>query len=482
LPLSKLIAALDIELELGDDDALVSGITCDSRNVKPGYLFVAISGSCQDGTKYIDAAVHAGACAIVSHEKIKVNGCPVIKVDEPRKAYSLLCRTFYHRQPKVNVAVTGTNGKTSVVHFTAQLGHLLGIRSASIGTIGVCDGQGESLVDTYSGLTTPPAEELHALLANIEVDQMAFEASSHGLSQYRLHGVDLNAAAFTNFSRDHLDYHKTEQDYFNAKMILFSQILPDSGVAVINADDPKAEEVQSICHAREIRVVTFGESGDDIKIKKSTQHIDKQVVIYSVDNKDYEVDLHLIGKFQASNVACAIGLLLAVGHEVDRVMACVPKLSGVPGRMEKVLGVNTQAPCVVVDYSHTPDALRSALMELRPLTKGTLGVVFGCGGDRDKGKRAMMGSVAHEYADVIIVTDDNPRTEDPAAIRKEILQACPDAVEVADRKQAIAYALGQLSQDDVLLIAGKGHEQYQIIGNQVLAFDDKQAVKEAANG
>lgn len=475
LPLDKLLNGL---IKTKDHPSImITGITSDSRKVKPGFVFFVLRGAKTDGKEFAEAAINAGAIVIICEEDVFLNvpeKIIVIRANNSRLLFAQMAARFYEQQPKHMVAVTGTNGKTSVAFFYAQLCHLLGYKSAAVGTIGIFSGDGKEWPIEHSGLTTPEPEQLHDTLrqlANLGVTYAAMEASSHGLSQYRLHGVKVQAAAFTNLSRDHLDYHKTLEEYFMSKMKLFSQVLPKEGVAVINADSDQAERVIDICQKAGHPIFTFGRKGKEIKILYDNQTICGQEIEIECLGKKYKFDVPVIGSFQISNLMCALGLAIASGLDAVNVIAVLPRITGVPGRMEKLIGSKNKAT-VVVDYAHTPDGLEKALNELKEITVGKLWVVFGCGGDRDKGKRPLMGEIAARLADHVIVTDDNPRTEDAPMIRSEVTASCPHAQNIGDREEAIEKAIRDAAPEDTVLIAGKGHEKYQIIGSDKIPFDD----------
>ena len=373
-------------------------------------------------------------------------------------------------------AVTGTNGKTSTAYFCTQIWQLLGKKSASIGTIGIATGDGLAYGATGS-MTTPDPVKLHEILANLSNDgitNLVMEASSHGLDQCRLYGVNVKAAAFTNITRDHLDYHGTFEKYLAAKLRLFE--IMHEGVAVINADIPKAGQIIQLCEERGHKILSIGKNGSYIILNDAIRTSVGQQISFEIAGKLYNINTRLIGEFQAYNLLTALALVIGCGANTDEAVAALAKVEEVPGRMQGV-GVGGEVARVYVDYAHTPDALEKALDVLRPYAVNKLWVVFGCGGDRDKGKRPQMGEVAARCADVLVVTDDNPRTEDAAVIRKEIIAACPEAKEIADREEAIKYAILNMSEGDVLLIAGKGHEKTQIIGDNKLAFDDVAVAK-----
>ena len=463
----------------------ITGLTADSRQVQPGFLFAALPGSRADGRAYIDEALRRGAVAVLSTPGAvaagtgTAAGTPLAVVEDanPRRGFALLAARFYGRQPQTVAAVTGTNGKTSVVWFLRQIWTALGHAAASLGTLGVV---APSLRQPGS-LTTPDPVSLHrtlAALADEGVQWLAMEASSHGLEQYRLDGVRVTAAAFTNLTRDHLDYHGTMDAYLAAKLRLFTDLVETGGTAVICADDPAAERVRRVAIGHRLAAITYGFAGEDLAIVAALPTAGGQRLALSVFGQPYDVLLPLVGRFQAANALAAAGLAMATGGDADAVMASLSGLQPVSGRLQKVAEVGG-AP-IYVDYAHTPDALAVVLRALRPQASGRLAVVFGCGGDRDAGKRPVMGQIAAELADRVFVTDDNPRSEDPARIRREILAACPDAVEIGDRGEAIATAVTGLAAGDVLLVAGKGHETGQIVGAAILPFDDAEAVRDAA--
>ncbi len=456
----------------------VTGLTADSRKVRPGFVFVAIAGNKADGAAYAIKAAEAGAAAIVGEHRPA--GLPdtvaFVQVANARRALSLAASNFYPRQPAAIAAVTGTSGKTSVAAFTREIWAALGLQAASIGTVGVVAPSGE----VYGSLTTPDPVELHRsldALAGEGVTHLALEASSHGLDQHRLDGVRIAAGAYTNLSRDHLDYHPTMEAYLAAKLRLFSDLIAPGGTAVVNVDDCYAGQVVSAVEKRGLRIMTVGESGTDIKLVGGTIDGFAQLVEIGHAGRIYKVKLPLVGGFQVQNAAIAAGLAIATGSEPARVFAALEKLTGAKGRLE-LAGTHNGAP-IFIDYAHKPDALAKALAALRPYAKRRLVVVFGAGGDRDTGKRPIMGRIASENADRVIVTDDNPRSEDPAAIRAAILAAAPGAVEIGDRAQAIRDGIQDLQPGDVLLIAGKGHETGQIVGGKVLPFSDHEAVATA---
>ncbi len=460
-------------------DTEIRGLSADSRAVAAGYLFAALPGSRADGRAFIDQAVANGAVAVLAPEGTSLKGydSPVALITDanPRRRLAVMAARFYDRQPKTVATVTGTNGKTSVASFTRQIWQHLGHRAASLGTLGLEPPH----PDAPASLTTPDPVELHRCLAALAGDgfeHLVMEASSHGLDQYRLDGVRVTAAAFTNLSRDHLDYHGDMDAYWAAKLRLFSDLLAADGTAVLNADLPVFGELRALCTKRGVRILTYGTAESDLRLMTQEPTTEGQRLRLDILGRAAKVNLPLAGTFQAHNALAALGLAIATGTEPDAALAAIAHLEGVSGRIEPVAGTPAGGQ-VFVDYAHTPDALETVLGALRPHTKGELFVVFGCGGDRDRGKRPMMGDIARRLADRVIVTDDNPRTEDPAAIRREILAAIPNAKEFSDRGEAIASAMAALGPGDVLVIAGKGHESGQIVGDRVLPFNDRDVAR-----
>jgi len=455
----------------------LSGIASDSRKVKLGFLFVAVPGTKADGLAFLPQALAAGAAAVMAERKPDLpESVAFIQTDNVRRALALAAARFFPRQPGTIAAVTGTSGKTSVAAFTRQIWNSLGFAAASVGTVGVVSPKGE----TYGSLTTPDPIELHRTLDQLTgegVTDLALEASSHGLDQHRLDGVRVSAGAFTNLSRDHLDYHPTMEAYLTAKLRLFSDLIAPGGAAVINVDDCYSAKVRDAAEARGLKVLTVGAGGEGIRLVDGVIDGFGQIVVLAHAGREYRIRLPLVGAFQVHNAAVAAGLAIATGAEPAAVFAALEKLQGAKGRLE-LAGTFRSAP-VFVDYAHKPDALQKALEALRPYTRGRLTVVFGCGGDRDAGKRPIMGKIAVENADHVIVTDDNPRSENPAAIRRGILAAARGAEEIGDRGEAIRTAVKRLNDGDVLLIAGKGHETGQIVGDRILPFSDQDAVRAA---
>lgn len=455
----------------------VTGLAVDSRAVKPGDVFFALSGTKADGARFIDQAIVAGAAAIVSGRPAQGDSrAAFVASSNPRRSLALAAAKFYPRQPPVIAAVTGTSGKTSVAAFTRQIWERAGHQAASIGTIGLVS-PGRTV---YGSLTTPDPIALHRSLddlANEGVTHLALEASSHGLDQHRLDGVRITAGAFTNLSRDHMDYHPTVEHYLGAKLRLFSDLVAEGGPAVIAADHEHSEAVIAAARRHRLRIMTVGRNGDAIKLNDAAIEGFAQIIALEHQGRKYKLRLPLVGEFQIENALVAAGLAIGTGDEADKVFAALEKLEGAKGRLELV-GARNGAP-VFVDYAHKPDALAKALEALRPYAKRKLVVVFGAGGDRDAGKRPLMGAIAAQGADTVIVTDDNPRSENPSAIRAAILDEAKGAREIGDRAQAIRTAVAQLQPGDALLIAGKGHETGQIIGDRVLPFSDHEAAAAA---
>ena len=468
-----------LSAEGGVSAAEVTGVTSDSRKVAPGMVFVAVAGSKADGASYAADAAKRGAAAIVAAKSASVSsdGTPVLLVDDPRLALARLAAMIFPRQPETMVAVTGTSGKTSVASFTRQIWEQVGDAAASIGTTGVvAPGRND-----YGSLTTPDPVELHKLLtelADAGVTHAAMEASSHGLDQRRLDGVKLAAGGFTNLGRDHMDYHPTVEDYHRAKLRLFDTLLPKGAPAVIFADDRWSKPTIDAAGAAGLDVLTVGRHGDFLALKRVEHERFRQRAEIAAGGEVHEVDLPLAGDFQIYNALVAAGLAAATGTPVGKALAALEHLKGAPGRLD-LAGTTKDGAPVYVDYAHKPEALENVLASVRPFTTGRVVVVFGCGGDRDKGKRPIMGEIATRLADLVIVTDDNPRSEEPATIRKEILAAAPGAIEIGDRHKAIGEAVAALHAGDTLIVAGKGHEEGQTIGGQTFPFSDHEEVRKA---
>ena len=474
---TRALTALGLRAQ-GGREAKVTGISVDSRDVREGHLFAALPGTRLHGATFIQYALRMGAGAVltdraganIAKSELAGTGVALVLAEDPRQALAYAAALWFGAQPEIMVAVTGTNGKTSVASFTRQIWEAMGIRAANLGTTGV-----EGAFRAQLSHTTPEPVTLHRLLADMAaagVSHAAMEASSHGLAQSRLDGVRLSAAAFTNFTQDHLDYHQNFDDYFNAKAGLFSRVLPEEGTAVINIDDARGPEMAEIARVRGQRLISVGRSETaDIRILNQRFDTTGQEVLFSWQGDQRRVRLALIGGFQAENVLAAAGLVIGTGVEASDVFDTLHELTTVRGRMQLAATREHGAP-VFVDYAHTPDAVATALSALRPHVLGRIIVVLGAGGDRDQGKRALMGQAAEANADVVFVTDDNPRSEDPAVIRAMVMQGCPQANEVGDRAEAILRGVDALGPGDALLIAGKGHETGQTVGDDVLPFDD----------
>jgi UDP-N-acetylmuramoyl-L-alanyl-D-glutamate--2,6-diaminopimelate ligase len=459
-------------------DPMIEGVTADSRKVRPGWLFAALPGASADGKRFVPAAVESGAAAVISSDELPGLAAPVVKVTDPRRAYALAAAAFWSRQPRTCVAVTGTNGKTSVAGFCRQIFERAGRASASMGTLGVRTGE---LQLEPPGLTTPDAADVARILAELAsggVTHLALEASSHGLDQRRLDGVRLSAAAFLNLTQDHLDYHGTMGAYRAAKLRLFEALLPRGGVAVLNADSDSYPAFAAVAVTHGHSILSVGEAGQGLKLLERAPDPAGQRLVVRAFGRRRELRLPLAGAFQAANALAAAGLCIAAGEDPDAALAALEKLEGAPGRLQRV-GAGARGGEAYVDYAHTPDGLSTVLGALRPHVRGRLIVVFGAGGDRDRGKRPLMGVAAAQGADIAIVTDDNPRSEDPAAIRAEILAGAPGLIEIPGRRQAIEAAAGRLGAGDILVVAGKGHEQGMIIGAEVLPFDDIEETRRA---
>ncbi|MFW8594743.1 UDP-N-acetylmuramoyl-L-alanyl-D-glutamate--2,6-diaminopimelate ligase [Cribrihabitans neustonicus] len=461
----------------GGADPQISGIAVDSHQVRPGFLFAALPGSRQHGAKYIPAALERGATAVLTDAAgaeiaamvLGESHAALVVVEDPRQALAYAAALWFGAQPQTVVAVTGTNGKTSVSSFVRQIWMELGHKAVNMGTTGI-----EGAWSYPLSHTTPEPVTLHrALAAAAEegVTHAAMEASSHGLDQRRLDGVQLAAAGFSNFTQDHLDYHETFEAYFAAKSALFSRVLPDEGVAVINMADPRGADMRAVAEARGQEIITVGRGEGDLSLLGMRYDGTGQDIRFAWHDRPFQLRLNLIGGFQAENVLLACGLVIAGGEDPERVFETLPHLTTVRGRMQ-LAAERGNGAAVYVDYAHTPDAVASALRALRPHVLGRLIAIVGAGGDRDASKRPLMGQAAHENADVVIVTDDNPRSEDPAAIRAAVKGGAPECVEIGDRAEAILRGAGMLGPGDALIICGKGHETGQTVGDSVLPFDD----------
>ncbi len=464
-------------------DVDITGITVDSRNVEVGNLFIAIPGTKHDGTAFISEAVARGAVALLAPEGFAPLGnLTTLTTPDVRKAVSLIASNFYPRQPDTVVAVTGTSGKTSTAQFTREIWQAMGEKSASIGTLGLVTATEER----YGSLTTPDAITLHQLLqecATQGISHLAMEASSHGLELHRLDHVRVKAGGFTNLSRDHLDYHGTMESYLLAKLRLFTEVIQTGGCAVLNADISEYDVLASTAASHGLKVISYGKKAKDIKLLAITPDAKGQVLRVEILGKPHDIHLPLIGGFQAWNGLCALGMVIGSGGDVGKAVAGLGKVTGVPGRLQ-LAGTTSKGGAVFVDYAHKPDALDNVLQALRPHVAAhqgaKLGVVFGCGGNRDKGKRPIMGEIATRLADWVIVTDDNPRHEQPATIRQEVLAGCGSSSkvqEIGDRAKAIEAGIAKLGKGDVLIIAGKGHEHGQIVGDETHPFDDAEVAR-----
>jgi UDP-N-acetylmuramoyl-L-alanyl-D-glutamate--2,6-diaminopimelate ligase len=459
-------------------DRIVTGFAIDHRKIAPGTVFGAFEGAAFNGEDFIDDAIAAGAVAVVARPEAVVRGAVHIADANPRQAFAHLAAKFFRPFPDYVAAVTGTNGKTSTAELTRQLWRMAGHNAASIGTLGITTASDQA----KTGLTTP---DIVTFLANMSglaregISHAIFEASSHGLSQYRSEGVPVSVAAFTNLSRDHLDYHGTMEAYFEAKMRLFDEVVDENGCAVIWADDVWSDQAIARARKRELRLITVGEKGKGIQLLSRQPTQLGQTLELRIQGDVHKLKLPLIGAYQAANALVAAGVVMASGGEVESLLSHLARLQPVRGRLERAVITKSGAP-VYVDYAHTPDGLRAAIAALRPHTKGKLITVFGAGGDRDTGKRPEMGAVAVADSDIVIVTDDNPRSEDPSLIRADVMAGAKGAHEIGDRRYAIAFAIEHAEPDDIVLIAGKGHEQGQIIMGRVLPFDDVEVARECA--
>ncbi len=465
---------------IGTGDIRVRGISSDSRKIKPGFVFAALPGSTVDGRDFIAKAIELGAIALLVPDDFDEKGIKVslFKTTDPRLALAKMAAVLYPAQPQTIVAVTGTNGKTSIASFVRQIWHSLDIAGASLGTVGI---------DTPTAHiplqhTTPEPVQLHQLVDQITrnegITHLAIEASSHGLEQRRQDGLVIKAAGFTNITQDHLDYHGSMEEYFAQKLRLFSGLVTQGGTAVIDLDTQGAQTVLETAQKAGLKIFSVGAKGEDLKLVSATIEGYAQNLELEVGGKAYQVRLPLVGGFQVSNALIAAGLVLSQGADSAEVITSLASLKGAKGRLELVGATLNNAP-IFIDYAHTPDAISTALQALRPYVTGRLVIVFGCGGDRDKAKRPLMGKAAVDNADLVYVTDDNPRSEQPDAIRADIMVACPDATQIGDRAQAILQAVQGLEQGDVLLVAGKGHETGQTIQGKVIPFSDHEEVQKA---
>ena len=475
MQLNKLVAGLKVDA----GELPVTGFAIDHRKIAPGNIFGAFRGEKFNGEDFIEAAVAAGAIAVVAHPDAPVKGAVHISDEEPRRLFAQMAARYFTPTPVHVAAVTGTNGKTSTAELTRQLWRMDGYNSASIGTLGVTTADEQ----VKTGLTTP---DIVTFLSNMSglaregVSHAIFEASSHGLSQYRTEGLLVRVGAFTNLSRDHLDYHGDMDSYFEAKMRLFDEVVTEDGAAVVWADDDLwSEKVIKRATDRGLEVLTVGEKGSTLRLVSQTPTHLGQILMVEAQGNTHRVSLPLIGAYQAANILISAGIVLATGGQLDNILDHMQRVQPVRGRMERAVITRAGAP-LYVDYAHTPDALRAAIEGLRPHVTGNLITIFGAGGDRDKGKRPEMGRIAVEMSDHVIVTDDNPRSEEPATIRAEIMVGAIGAEDVADRRAAIARAIEMAGAQDIILLAGKGHEQGQIVGDRVIPFDDVEVARECA--
>lgn len=466
-------------------DHKVTGLALHSSEIQGGDVFLAIPPlTDQDkGQRYLQEAIDRKAAIIIKQRHIPMPTVPAgivcLDVEDARKVRALIAQRIFHGQPKKVVGVTGTNGKTSVVNFTRQLWELLGHKAASVGTMGFQSDVAVSGIDDLM-LTSPDPFALHEMLMTAKkagITHLALEASSHGIDQHRIDGVEFCAGGFTNLSHDHLDYHGNMDDYFTAKARFFKDVIPEGETAVLNADTNYFEPLVQISKEKGLRVYSYGKQADDLYLENITIEGSTQVVQLSVMKKSYTLRLNFIGKFQVLNALCALGLVVGSGESFEVVVPLLEKLKPVAGRLE-LIGRTKEGGSVYVDYAHTPDAMHEALLSVRPYVSGVLTCVFGCGGDRDKEKRPLMGMIAGLYSDAQIITDDNPRSENPAEIRRSILERCSNAAEVGDRRDAIQKAIDRLGKNDACLIAGKGHEQFQLVKDAKIPFDDRQIIKE----
>ncbi|MEE9346756.1 MAG: UDP-N-acetylmuramoyl-L-alanyl-D-glutamate--2,6-diaminopimelate ligase [Robiginitomaculum sp.] len=476
MKLSDVLSGLDVSLK-GDVNPDIFHLTSDSRRVREGSIFAALKGTLADGRDYIPQAIENGASAILSGAGLPDMPIAYIAAQNPREVYAKIAARLYAGQPKTLIAMTGTNGKSSTVEFLRQIWSLAGFEAACFGTLGIVTNKGTTPL-TH---TTPDATALSQTLSDMAkggISHCGMEASSHGLDQRRLDGTVLSAVGFTNLTQDHFDYHTDAEDYFNAKARLFTRLAPKGVPAIINVDGDYGRRLEVMCRARGLDVMTVGWCGEDLRIDEVTPRSASQSLDLLYQGKRYKIELPLAGEFQVLNAVSAAGLAIKTGVEPDRVFALLEKLHGVNGRMERA-GVSADGAPIFVDFAHTPDGLEKLLRGVRPHTMGRIIVVFGCGGDRDPDKRPKMGAIAEKLADMVVVTDDNPRNEDAASVRKAVMAGCPNAKEIGDRAQAISYGVSQLQKGDCLVIAGKGHESGQIVGDTIIPFRDVDVAQKA---
>jgi UDP-N-acetylmuramoyl-L-alanyl-D-glutamate--2,6-diaminopimelate ligase len=476
------LAGAEIAVNVNATQLDVTGLSASSAAIQPGFVFAALAGTRTHGAKFIPEAIARGAVAILVSPEDAPDDCrvPILAAPEPRKVFAKMAARFFPAQPETIVAVTGTAGKTSIASFVRQIWENEGRQAASIGTTGVTAPGREE----YGNLTTPDPVELHRLLdefAQGGITHLSMEASSHGLDQFRLDGVRLAAGGFTNLGRDHMDYHPTIAHYFNAKMRLFRELLPKDAPAVIFADDDWSAAVIEAANKAGMKVRSVGRKGEFLTLKRLEHERFRQIAEIQHGDDIYRVEFPLAGDFQLANALVAAGMAIATGSAATDVMNALAGLKGAKGRLELV-GYNSSHSPVYVDYAHKPDAMRQVLLSLRPFVTGRLVIVFGCGGDRDAGKRPIMGKIAADLADIVFVTDDNPRSEDPAEIRRRIMEECPGAIEIGNRREAIEAAIAELGEGDCLVVAGKGHEEGQTVASRTLPFSDHQVVRETLSG
>ncbi len=458
-------------------DVLIDNLSCDSRTIKPNGLFAALPGTVTDGRKFIEAAIENGAAAIMSESEPDGINIPFVEHENPRLFYGELASRLYAGQPKTLVAMTGTNGKSSTVEFLRQIWSFAGLNAACFGTLGIQSPKG------YEPLThtTPDAVALHKTLSKLVkegVTHAAMEASSHGLKQFRMEYTKLSAAGFSNLTQDHFDYHPDMEDYFNAKARLFLELTPEAAPVVINVNDEYGQRLSGLCKDRGQDVLRIGWSGEDIRIDEVMPRAASQIVDLVVFGERQRIELPLVGEFQVLNAVAALALAIVTGVKQETAVEALSGLHGVAGRLEAAGKTRDGAP-ILIDFAHTEDGLDKLLRSIRPHTMGDIIIVFGCGGDRDPDKRPKMGAMAAKLADHVIVTDDNPRSENAAAIRKAVRKGCPDAEEIGDRAEAIRAGIEKLGPRDCLVIAGKGHEQGQIVGDEIIPFSDLEEARKA---
>ena len=476
MKLSQLLQNTSLSFE--NSDLEISGITSDSREVKAGFLFAVLDNGVTNGAQYIPQAVQAGASVILApkNEQATAENVLFLHSKNPNKDFGIMLKNFYQAQPQNIAAITGTNGKTSIADFVRQMIFALGDNAASMGTLGLIKNDQAPLPFNN---TTPGAMTIHKTLHDLKQDGFEYlimETSSHGICQYRVSGVDFKVAGFTNLTQDHLDFHKTMQNYYEAKKLLFTDIMPKGGTAVLNADIQVFDDLQKACLAAGHKVISYGHKGKDIQVLQEEPLNNGQNIKINYFGKIYDLFVPLAGDFQVMNILCALGIASALTGKKEELLSLVPKIKGAKGRLQYI-GTTAKGGAVYVDYAHTPDAIENILISMRSHTQNKLHILFGCGGDRDKTKRPIMGKIAQDLADFVYVADDNPRTENPETIRLEIMQGCPNALNLGDREKAIAYAMNQLEKGDVLLVAGKGHETGQYINGKILPFNDEEVVE-----